>query len=38
MQLVRWLQCRTVPKRVRRIVIGLVRGVLIGDVQDVVRV
>ena len=38
MQLVCWLQCRRVPKRVRRIVIGLVRGVLIGDVQDVVRV
>ena len=29
---------RPIPKRLRRIVIGLVRGVLIGDVQDVVRV
>ena len=38
MQLVCWLQCRRVPKRVRRIVSGLVCGVLIGDLQDVVRV
>ena len=38
MQLVCWLQCRRVPKRLRRIVIGLVRGVLIRDLQDVVRV
>ena len=38
MQLVCWLQFRTVPKRLRRIVGGLVRGVLIGDLQDIVRV
>ena len=38
MQLVCWLQRRRVSKRLRRIVSGLVRGVLIGDVQDVVRV
>ena len=38
MQLVCWLQCRRVPKRLRRIVIGLVRGVLIRDLQNIVRV
>ena len=38
MQLVCWLQCRTVPKRLRRIVSGHVRGVLIGDLQSLVRV
>ena len=38
MQLVCWLQCRRVPKRLRGIVSGFVRGMLIGDVQDVVRV
>ena len=29
---------RPIPKQVRRIVSGHLRGVLIGDVQDVVRV
>ena len=29
---------RPIPKRVRRIVGGLVRGVLVRDLQDVVRV
>ena len=38
MQLVCWLQRRRVPKRVRGIVSGLVRGVLIWDLQDVARV
>ena len=38
MQLVCWLQRRRVPKRVRGIVGGLVCGVLIGDLQDIVRV
>ena len=27
-----------IPKRLRRIVSGLVRGMLIGDLQDIVRV
>ena len=38
MQLVCWLQRRRVPKRVRRIVSGLVRSLFIWDLQDVVRV
>ena len=38
MQLVCWLQRRTVPKRVRGIVSRLVCGVLIRDLQDIVRV
>ena len=37
MQLVCWLQCRRVPKRVRRIVSGHVRGVLIRVGREGVR-
>ena len=38
MQLVCWLQRRKVPKRVRGIVGGLVCGLLIRVLQDIVRV